>query len=116
MNNWFNKYGVHLAITAFFVILCFTYFSPVLQGKAPRQDDVLQAKAMQTEIMDIKAKDGKGPLWTNQMFGGMPAYQIWTQYPLNIATYGIDIVKGVFPEPVGTVLLYLLGASYCSAF
>ncbi|MGN8058522.1 YfhO family protein [Pedobacter sp. 22163] len=110
MNNWFNKNGVHLAIIAFFVVITFAYFSPVLQGKAPQQGDVLQAKAMQKEIMDIKAKDGKGPLWTNQMFGGMPAYQIWVQYPLNITTYGIDVIKGIFPDPVGTVLLYLLGA------
>lgn len=110
MNNWFNKNGIHLAIIAFFVVITFAYFSPVLQGKAPQQGDVLQAKAMQKEIMDVKEKDGKGPLWTNQMFGGMPTYQIWVQYPLNITTYGIDVVKGVFPDPVGTVVLYLLGA------
>jgi len=110
MNNWFNKNGIHLAIIAFFVVITFAYFSPVLQGKAPQQGDVLQAKAMQKEIMDVKEATGKGPLWTNQMFGGMPAYQIWVQYPLNITTYGIDIIKGIFPDPVGTVLLYLLGA------
>ena len=110
MNNWFNKNGIHLAIIAIFVVITFAYFSPVLQGKAPQQGDVLQAKAMQKEIMDVKAATGKGPLWTNQMFGGMPAYQIWVQYPSNITTYGIDIIKGVFPDPVGTVLLYLLGA------
>jgi len=110
MNNWFNKNGTHLAIIAIFVVICFAYFSPVLQGKAPQQGDVLQAKAMQKEIMDVKSRDGKAPLWTNQMFGGMPSYQIWTQYPLNITTYGIDVVKNLFPDPVGTVLLYLLGA------
>lgn len=110
MNNWFSKNGIHLAIIAFFVVITFVYFSPVLQGKAPQQGDVLQAKAMQKEIMDVRAQTGKGPLWTNQMFGGMPAFQIWVQYPLNITTYGIDVIKGVFPDPVGTVLVYLLGA------
>lgn len=110
MNNWFKKNGLHLAICAFFVVICFVYFSPVLQGKVPQQGDVLQAKAMQREIMEYKAKDGKGPLWTNEMFGGMPAYQIWVQYPLNLTTYGISLVKDTFPDPVGTVLVYLLGA------
>jgi len=110
MNSWLKRNGIHLAISAFFVIICFVYFSPVLQGKAPAQGDVLQAKAMQKEIMDYKAKDGKGPLWTNEMFGGMPAYQIWVQYPLNLTTYGISLIKDTFPDPVGTVLLYLLGA------
>lgn len=110
MNNWFSKNGIHLAIIAFFVVITFAYFSPVLQGKAPQQGDVLQAKAMQKEIMDVREQTGKGPLWTNQMFGGMPAFQIWVQYPLNVTTYGIDVIKGVFPDPVGTVLVYLLGA------
>ncbi|SEB01143.1 hypothetical protein [Pedobacter hartonius] len=110
MNNWLKRNGIHLAISAFFVIICFVYFSPVLQGKVPEQGDVLQAKAMQKEIMDYKAKDGKGPLWTNQMFGGMPAYQIWVQYPLNLTTYGISLIKDTFPDPVGTVLMYLLGS------
>ncbi|RYZ50955.1 MAG: hypothetical protein EOP49_12805, partial [Sphingobacteriales bacterium] len=110
MNNWLKKNSIHLGIIAFFVLISFAYSSPVLQGKAPAQGDVLQAKAMQKEIMDVRERDGKGPLWTNQMFGGMPAYQIWVQYPYNITTYGIDIIKGVFPDPVGTILMYLLGA------
>jgi hypothetical protein len=110
MNTWFKTNGIHLAIIGFFVIICFAYFSPVIQGKAPAQSDVLQAKAMQKEIMDYRAKDGKGPLWTNQMFGGMPAYQIWVQYPMNGATHVISFIKTVLPDPVDVVMLYLLGA------
>lgn len=110
MNNWFKRNGVHLAIIGIFIALCFVYFSPALQGKALYQSDVLMAQGMQKEIMDIKAKDGKGPLWTNSMFGGMPAFQIWVQYPNNVTTYVISFFKTVFPNPIDTVLLYLLGA------
>lgn len=112
MNNWFKQNGTHLAIIAFFVVICFVYFSPVLQGKRPAQDDVLQSKAMQKEIMEYKEKDGKGPLWTNQMFGGMPSYQIWVQYSYNAATYGIALITKALPNPVGTVLLLLIGAYF----
>lgn len=112
MNNWLNKNGIHIAILAAFVVICFIYFSPVLQGKAPAQSDVLQSKAMQKEIMEYKEKDGKGPLWTNQMFGGMPAYQIWVQYAYNGATYGIALITKALPNPVGTVLLLLVGAYF----
>lgn len=112
MNNWLNKNGIHIAILAAFVVICFIYFSPVLQGKAPAQSDVLQSKAMQKEIMEYKEKDGKGPLWTNQMFGGMPSYQIWVQYAYNGATYGIALVTKALPNPVGTVLLLLVGAYF----
>ncbi len=110
MNNWFKRNGIHLAIIGIFIALCFVYFSPALQGKALYQSDVLMAQGMQKEIMDFKAKDGKGPLWTNSMFGGMPAFQIWVQYPNNVTTYVISSLKTIFPNPIDTVLLYLLGA------
>jgi hypothetical protein len=110
MNNWLKANGTHLAIIGFFIVICFVYFSPVLQGKAPAQSDVLQAKATAKEIIEYKEKDGTGPLWTNQMFGGMPAYQIWVQHPYNGATYVINLITAVFPDPVGVVFLYLLGA------
>ncbi len=110
MNNWFKNNGIHLAIIGIFIALCFVYFSPALQGKSLMQQDVLQAQAMQKEIMDFKAKDGKAPLWTNSMFGGMPAYQIWTQYPKNVTTYILSSFNATFPNPINIVLLYLLGA------
>ncbi len=112
MNNWFKRNGIHLAIIGIFIALCFVYFSPALQGKRLYQSDVLQAQGMQKEIMDFKAKDGKGPLWTNSMFGGMPSYQIWVHYPNNVTTYVISFFKTVFPNPIDTVLLYLLGAYF----
>ncbi|MGX5690576.1 YfhO family protein [Arcticibacter tournemirensis] len=110
MSNWFKRNGVHLAIIGLFIAMCFIYFSPALQGKKLYQGDVLQAKAMQKEIMDFKAKDGTGPLWTNSMFGGMPAYQIWTQYHMNLSSYVIQFFTDVFPNPIHIVLLLLLGA------
>ncbi|MDN3579620.1 YfhO family protein [Mucilaginibacter flavus] len=111
MNNWFKRNSVHLIIVAILVAISFAYFfSPLIQGKALIQSDVLQAQSMQKEINDVKAATGKAPLWTNQMFGGMPAYQIWAAFPSNITSHVINILKAVFPNPVDTVLLYLLGA------
>ncbi|MDF3079060.1 MAG: hypothetical protein K0S09_2949 [Sphingobacteriaceae bacterium] len=112
MNNWFKRNGIHLAIIGIFIALCFAYFLPALQGKGLVQSDVLQAQAMQKEIMDFKAKDGVAPLWTNSMFGGMPAYQIWAQYPNNVATYVISFFSTVFPNPINVVLLLLLGTYF----
>ncbi|GIR13555.1 MAG: hypothetical protein CM15mP23_21300 [Cryomorphaceae bacterium] len=31
---------------------------------------------MSQELMEYRAETGKEALWTNRMFGGMPAYQI----------------------------------------
>ncbi|QEK52249.1 hypothetical protein FYC62_11820 [Pedobacter aquae] len=108
--NWFKKNGIHLAVIGVFVILCFIYFAPAFQGKVLVQNDVSQAKAMQMEIMKYKEIDGKAPLWTNSMFGGMPSYQIWATYPKNITTYIMTSYRALFPNPVDMVLLYMLGS------
>jgi hypothetical protein len=111
MNNWFKRNSVHLIIVAIFIAISFAYFiTPLTQGKVLFQSDVSQAQSMQKEINDVKAATGKAPLWTNQMFGGMPAYQIWASFPSNITSHVIDVLKVVFPNPVDTILLYLLGA------
>ncbi len=110
MNNWFKQNGVHFAVAGLFIAICFFYFTPAFQGKVLVQSDVTQAQGMQKEIMEVRAKTGKAPLWTNQVFGGMPAYQIWAFYPDNITTYVISALKTVFPNPIDTVLLSLFGA------
>ncbi|MGK9126914.1 YfhO family protein [Olivibacter sp. SA151] len=110
MKNWFNRNATHFAIIGIFIVICLIYFAPAWQGKVLLQSDVTQAQAMQKEIMDFREKDGKGPLWTNSMFGGMPSYQIWVSYPKNIGTHIMAGLKGALPYPMDVVLLYLLGA------
>jgi hypothetical protein len=72
MNDWFKRNNTHFVIVGLFIALCFIYFGPALKGKVLFQSDVFEAQAMQKEIMDFKSATGKGPLWTNSMFGGMP--------------------------------------------
>jgi hypothetical protein len=108
MNNWFKQNGIHLAIIALFFAISFAYFTPAFQGKVLGQDDVLHATAMAKEVNDYKAKDTT-ILWTNQLFGGMPTYQIWVPYANNITTYIIKALKSTFPVPIDTILLFMLG-------
>jgi len=110
VKNWFNRNATHFAIIGIFIVICCIYFAPAWQGKVLLQSDVTQAQAMQKEIMDFRGNDGKGPLWTNSMFGGMPSYQIWVYFPKNIGTHIMAAIKGALPYPMDVVLLYLLGA------
>ena len=111
MNNWFKRNSIHFIIVAILGVITYAYFfTPLSQGKQLSQSDVIQAQGSQKEIMDVMAKTGHAPLWTNSMFGGMPTYQIWMQMPTNIAGYIIEGMKTIFPNPVDTVLLLLLGA------
>lgn len=110
MKTWFTKNAIHLSIIGLFIVICFIYFSAAWQGKELYQHDVLQAKASQKEIMDIKERDGDIPLWTNSMFGGMPTYQIFIDLPSNVGTYIMRSLRTVFPQPIDVVMLYLIGA------
>jgi len=111
MNNWFKRNGIHFIIGAIFLVICFGYFTPAFQGKTLGQSDVLGAQSTQKEINDYKAKDTT-ILWTNQIFGGMPAFQIWAPYPDNLTTHVVSALKAVFPNPIDTVLLLLFGAYF----
>lgn len=109
MKTWFNNNAIHLAIIGLFIAICFIYFPSAWQGKELYQHDVLQAKAGQKEILDIKERDGDLPLWTNSMFGGMPTYQVLIDLPSNVGTYIMRGFKSLFPHPIDVVILYLLG-------
>ncbi|HYH55733.1 MAG TPA: hypothetical protein VD772_03925, partial [Anseongella sp.] len=110
MKDRFSKILPHLYVAAAFLVLCFVYFSPAIEGKVLAQTDNIQMKGMSSEIMKYKELEGKGPLWTNAMFSGMPSFQIWAEYPSNIASHFIRFWNGLFPDPVPTIMLYLLGA------
>ncbi len=111
MNNWFKRNGIHFAIIGIFFIMCFVYFTPAFQGKTLGQSDVTGAQSTQTEINTYKEK-GQTILWTNQIFGGMPVFQIWVPYTNNIASYVVKALKAVFPNPIDTVMLLLVGAYF----
>jgi hypothetical protein len=111
MNNWFKRNGIHFAIIGIFFIMCFIYFTPAFQGKILGQSDVTGAQSTQTEINAYKDK-GQTILWTNQIFGGMPVFQIWVPYSNNITTHIITVLKTVFPNPIDTVMLLLVGAYF----
>jgi hypothetical protein len=96
---------------AIFLALTFIYFKPqLIDGKVMRQSDISVHKGMSKEIADFREKHpGQEPLWTNSMFGGMPAYQISTIYPNNY-TKLIDKVLGLgLTYPAGAMFQYFIG-------
>ncbi len=94
-----------------FFLLSFAYFMPdILEGKKLSQHDVTQYKGMSKEIVDYRTKYGEEPLWTNSMFGGMPAYLISTQYKSNIFRQIHRILTLYNFRPVCFIFLYLFGA------
>jgi hypothetical protein len=100
----------HVWVVLFFILISFIYCSPIIQGKVPFQSDVIQAISGQRELVQYKKADGSTPLWTNSMFGGMPAYQVGgNMFQANIMGYVTRFFTTVFPNPVFLIFLYLLG-------
>lgn len=97
-----------IAILIFFG-LSIVYFSPILEGKKIYQSDKVNFIGMSKEIKDHRSDYDEEPLWTNSMFGGMPAYQISVVYSANLVKHIDKIFQGFLPRPAGLVFLYLLG-------
>jgi len=92
-----------------FLIITFAYFTPLLEGKRVVQSDIIQFSGMSKEIVDFREKTGQEPLWTNSMFGGMPAYQISTKYTSNLIGYLDTVFTLGLPHPANLLFLYFLG-------
>jgi len=66
----------HIIAIAVFAIVAILFCKPALEGKVLNQHDTQGWKGMAQQSFEVKKKTGHLPLWTNSMFGGMPAYQI----------------------------------------
>lgn len=98
----------HLVAVLIFTVISFAYFYPVLEGKKINAHDTKVFEGSSKEIRDFRAEYGKEPLWTNSMFGGMPAYMISAKYPGNLFKHLDDLLK-IYKTPVAALFLAMLG-------
>ncbi|GAB3645865.1 YfhO family protein [Echinicola sediminis] len=104
----------HLLGIVSFYILIVLYFSPMIfDGKMIFQNDILQWEGSAKEVIDFRENTGEEALWTNSMFGGMPAYLISTEYPGDISRAVISALTLGLPHPInglffGMLSMYLL--------
>ena len=108
-NISFKQVLPYLSAVVIFVVISLAYFSPLLEGKKLKQSDITQFKGMSKEISDFRDATGEEALWTNSMFGGMPAYQISVQYKGNVLRYLDQLMQLYLPQPAGMVFLYMIG-------
>jgi hypothetical protein len=105
----FKKFLPHLYVIIAFVAASFLYNSPILTGKGLKMEDMTQVAGMAKELKDYKEKDGVYPMWTNGLFGGMPAFQIAMNVQnMWIANLG-DVIYKSLPTPANLMFLYFLG-------
>ncbi len=104
-----KKLAPYLAALLVFLSITLVYFSPLIEGKRLKQHDITMYRGMSKEITDFRQKTGDEPLWTNSMFGGMPAWQISVSYTSNLIKKVDRILKLGIPTPANLFFLYFLG-------
>ncbi len=92
-----------------FIVVTWAYLHPMLEGKKLDQHDITMWKGMSKEISDFREKTGEEALWTNSMFGGMPAWQISVIYNGNLIKYVRQVITFGMPYPASTIFIYFLG-------
>ena len=97
----FKKLLPHLLAVGIMLIVNVAYFAPQLEGKVIQQGDMVNARAMAQEINKVEEDTGVRPLWTNSMFGGMPAYQISMRTDHNLLNQVVKAVRLWIPNPIG---------------
>ena len=105
----FKTLTPYIVALVVFLAITFVYFYPVLEGKKLKQHDIKMYKGMSKEITDFRESTGEEALWTNSMFGGMPAWQIAVRYKGNLMKYVDKVVTLGLPYPANYVFLYFLG-------
>ncbi len=108
MNTKFSRIKPHLVALLLFMAIPLAYFYPQLQGKKLAQHDIAMWKGSAKEILDYKEKTGEESLWTNSMFGGMPAYLISANYKGNLLKH-VDKFLNVVGRPASYIFLTMLG-------
>ena len=93
-----NSLIQHALVVVGFAVITMFFFSPIFfGGKQLSQGDIVAQEGAYKEIKEHREKHGEEALWTNSMFGGMPAYGIST-------VHGTNFVKQL-EKPLRLILL-----------
>lgn len=104
-----NKNLIYIAISlVVFIVLAFLYSTPVFTGKQLFQHDIVQYRGGAKELLDYRANNEKETYWSDSMFGGMPTYQMGSQFKGDIIKK-IDSNLNFLPRPVNYLFLLFAG-------
>ncbi len=92
-----------------FIVIAYGYAPQVLEGKIVNQSDISSWEGMANEIVTFnKANPGERTLWTNSMFGGMPATSISVIYDGDFTQWLYDLFF-TGARPASYLLISLVG-------
>ena len=109
--NTFKKCLPDLVAVLLFALIGFAYFFvPVTQNKVLFRHDSQASKGLGEEQVKYQERTGERTRWVNNLFSGMPTYQISPSYDsTNALTQVVDAYHLWLPENVWYIFVYLLG-------
>ncbi len=107
MKNFdFKKILPHIIAVVIFLIVAVVYCKPALQGKVVSQHDIQGWRGMSQQSVEFNEKNGYYPLWTNSMFSGMPAYQVFLDARTHVLVgYLGSVITLGLPKPISFFFL-----------
>lgn len=112
-----KKIWPYVLAIVIFIIIAYAYTPEVLSGKVVNQSDISSWQGMSNEIVTYNDNHpGERALWTNAMFGGMPATSISVIYKGDFTQYLYDLFF-TGERPASYLLISLIGGFLlCLAF
>ncbi len=107
---FFRQLRPHLPFVLGFFLLASFYFIPAWQGKELPFQDVRQSYASTQELRNFRDQTGQFPLWTDALFGGMPAYLIAFDMTYTFVNKVLNVILNLIPVPVYLLFLGMLVA------
>jgi len=99
----------HFLAILSFLLVTVIYFLPQTQGDEIKSSDITHFEAMAHEVKSYEAKTGEVALWTNSMFGGMPAYQITGPQKKNLIKPLRNLQQLFIARPIGYFIGGMIG-------
>ncbi len=105
----------HSIAVGIFLVVAVIFCKPALEGQVLNQSDVSHWKGMAQDLFNYKATHGHYPLWNNNLFGGMPAYQIAMEAANPITPiYFHQLFMLFLGKPIGFFFLLCIGFYFLS--
>ncbi len=96
----------HIISLLVFVVVTVSFYSPLIfGGKIISQHDIIQGLGASQEIIEFRENTGDEALWTNSIFGGMPAYLINMQWSGDLMLQVHRLLTLWLPSPAGATLV-----------
>jgi len=94
----------HLLAVGAFLIITVLFFSPTyFDSRSLAQGDIAQWEASAQELIEYREATGEEGLWTNSIFGGMPAYLISVKWGNGLIKTAHAIYTLGLPHPTRLV-------------